>query len=445
MQEELFKNSDHEPLAFRMRPNNLDDYQGQSHILSKGKLLRRAIEADMISSLILYGPPGTGKTTLAKIIAKHTKSRFLEINATEGSVSDIKEAANQAKGGLSIGEKTILFIDEIHRFSKAQQDALLPHVENGTLRLIGATTQNPFFSINSPLISRSQIFELKPLNKEEIKTILRKAVNEKLNGASADEGALELLCDRCEGDARRALNALELAFKTSEPVYQKDKGGYFTHITLADAEESIQKKAILYDRDGDSHYDTISAFIKSLRGSDPNAALYWLAKMLEAGEEPRYIARRLVVHAAEDVGLADPSALLTATAAQNAVETIGMPESRIHLSMATLHIALAPKSNSSYKGIDAAIDYIQKNPLLPVPEHLRDTHYEGASSLGRGEGYLYPHNFPWGYVKQSYLPHEDQNIKIYNPSSRGIERDLNLRLEELKKLTENNNYGDQQS
>lgn len=437
-QDELFGSKDHEPLAFKIRPDNLKDYQGQSHILGDGKLLRRAIEADMVTSLILYGPPGTGKTTLAKIIAKHTKSKFVEVNATEGSINDIKEAASTARSTLAIGQKTILFIDEIHRFNKAQQDALLPHVESGTLRLIGATTQNPFFSINGPLVSRSQVFELKPLNKKEISGILNRALTLGLKNASADKEAIDLLCEKCDGDARRALNALELAYKTGEPKYID--GVYKTHISLHDAEESIQKKAIFYDKDGDSHYDTISAFIKSLRGSDPNAALYWLAKMIEAGEEPRYIARRLVVHAAEDVGMADPSALLTATAAQSAVETIGMPEARIHLAMATLHIALAPKSNSAYKGIDAAIEYVKQNPLLPVPPHLQDTHYSGASSLGRGEGYLYPHDFPWGYAPQEYLPNGERPT-LYTPCSRGVERELNQRLEELRKITDNKQNG----
>lgn len=408
-----------------MRPQTLDDYAGQEHILAKGKMLRRAIEADMISSLVLYGPAGTGKTSLARIIANVTKSRFLELNATEATVSDIRASAASAKEGLNIGEKTILFIDEIHRFNKGQQDALLPHVENGTLRLVGATTQNPFFSINSPLVSRSQIFQLKELSQENIIGILERAIQKELTNAVVSPEALKLLAQRSDGDARRALNGLELAYKTGEPSAGK------IVISVEDAAESIQKKALVYDNDGDGHYDTISAFIKSLRGSDPDAALYWLAKMIEAGEEPRYIARRLVVHAAEDVGLADPTALLTATAAQSAVETIGMPEAKIPLAMATLHIALAPKSNSSAAGISAALAYVQEHPLAIIPSPLRDTHYEGAASLGNGEGYKYPHNFPNGYVDQDYLP---EPIKLYSPVARGVERELNERLNLIKEL-----------
>jgi len=422
---ELFGSSDHEPLASRMRPKTLEQYAGQGHILGKGKMLRRSIEADMVSSIVLYGPPGCGKTTLARIIANHTKSRFVELNATDATVADIRSSAAEAKSALGMGEKTTLFIDEIHRFNKGQQDALLPHVENGTLRLIGATTQNPFFSINSPLVSRSQIFQLKELDESDIIGILERAAKDELKNVVIAPEALKLLAQRSDGDARRALNGLELAYKTGEP-----SGGKVL-ISAADAAESIQTKAILYDNDGDGHYDTISAFIKSMRGSDPDAALYWLAKMLEAGEEPRYIARRLVIHAAEDVGLADPSAILTATAAQSAVETIGMPEAKIPLAMATLHIALAPKSNSSCAGIGAALNFVQNNPLKTIPPALRDTHYAGAQELGNGEGYLFPHDYPNGFVDQNYLP---EPVKLYHPSNRGVERELNERLNLIREL-----------
>lgn len=361
-----------------------------------------------------------GKTTLARIIANHTKSHFEELNATESSVSDIRKAAEAAKSRLAIGEKTILFIDEIHRFNKGQQDALLPHVETGTIRLVGATTQNPFFAINGPLVSRSLIVQLKELSDEEVIRILRRAVERELTNAVVEEDAYRLLAARSDGDARRALNGLELAYRTGEPCQGK------VMISQADVAESIQKKTILYDQDGDAHYDTISAFIKSLRGSNPDGALYWLAKMIEAGEEPRYIARRLVVHASEDVGMADPTALLVATAAQSAVETIGMPEAQIPLAQATIHIALAPKSNSACRGISEARAYVQQNPLLPIPKHLRDTHYEGAALLGNGEGYKYPHNFPHGVVEQEYLP---KPVKLYHPSTRGVEREMNEALE----------------
>jgi len=367
----------------------------------------------------------TGKTSLARIIAAHTKSEFAELNATDSNVAEIRKAVETAKDALAIGKKTILFIDEIHRFNKGQQDSLLPHVENGTLRLIGATTQNPFFSINSPLVSRSQIFQLRELDEAAIIRILERAIRQELPEVVAEPAALKLLAQRSDGDARRALNGLELAYKTGEPSAGK------ILISAEDAAESIQKKTLVYDNDGDGHYDTISAFIKSLRGSDPDAALYWLAKMIEAGEEPRYIARRLVVHAAEDVGLADPSALQTATAAQSAVETIGMPEARIPLAMATLHIAMAPKSNSACVGIDAAIAHVAANPLQSIPYHLRDSHYEGAASLGNGEGYKYPHDFPNGFVQQTYLP---DPVQLYFPSNRGVERELNERLELIKNL-----------
>jgi putative ATPase len=431
-QGELFAaDTSHQPLAHKMRPASLDDYIGQEHILAKGKMLRRAIEADMIPSVILYGTPGSGKTSLARIIATTTKSRFIEINATDASVSDIRKNAEDAKEALKMGAKTTLFIDEIHRFNKGQQDALLPHVENGTLRLIGATTQNPYFAINGPLVSRSQIYQLQPLEPHHIKTLLERALERHLTKVTAESTALDLLVARSDGDARRALNALELAAKTTEPL--PGTGGK-VHITDADAAESIQSKTILYDQNGDAHYDTTSAFCKSLRGSDPNAALYWMAKMLEAGEEPRYIARRLVIHAAEDVGMADPSAILTATAAQSAVETIGLPEAKIPLAMAVIHICLAPKSNSACAGIAAATRAVKEYPLLEVPPAMRDTHYASAGELGNGVGYKFPHDFYQGFVKQNYLPADapDELKNLYRPSGIGKELILWERLKALR-------------
>jgi putative ATPase len=422
-QEELFDEEAENPapLAHRMRPKTLDEYAGQQHILAPGKMLRRAIEGDMVESIILYGPPGTGKTTLARIITNLTMRRFVELNATESTVADIRKAAEEAKNMLAIGEKTIVFIDEIHRFNKGQQDALLPHVETGRLALIGATTQNPFFALNSPLISRSQIFQLQPLGEDDILSILKRALAQELPHVQAEPAALKLLARQCDGDARRALNGLELACKTAEPT----ANGVF--LSEADAAESIQRKVLLYDRDGDGHYDTISAFIKSLRGSDPDAALYWLARLLASGEDPRYVARRLVIHAAEDVGMADPTALLVATAAQSAVETIGLPEAKIPLAQAAIHIALAPKSNSACAGISAAMAYVESQPAPPVPLHLRDTHYDGASKLGNGKGYRYPHDYVGGVCHQTYLP-DEVDAKFYAPSSRGREGELNDRL-----------------
>jgi putative ATPase len=429
MTEELF-GIDARPLAEKMRPKSLQDYTGQEHILSEGKLLRRAIECDRIQSLIFYGPPGTGKTTLARIIANHTKSEFVKLNAIDSNVAELRKEIEHASNRLGLGKKTILFIDEIHRFNKSQQDILLPHIEVGTIRIIGTTTQNPFFAINAPLLSRSQIFELKALSKENLVKVLEKACKTYLQNPVLDENALEALADKADGDARRALNALELAWESSKQT------GSRKCITLEDIEESVQKKILLYDQNGDQHYDTTSAFIKSLRGSDPDAALYWLARLLECGEEPRYIARRLVVHAAEDVGLADPTALQTATAAQSAVETIGMPEARIPLAMATLHIALAPKSNSAYMGIKKALQYVSTQPAPPVPKHLKDSHYAGAAQLGNGTNYIYPHDLPYGYAPQTYLPPEIKET-FYESCRAGVEERLNNRLEEIKKKTEN--------
>jgi putative ATPase len=408
------------PLATRMRPQTLDDFVGQRHILAPGKLLWRAIKADRISSIILYGPPGTGKTSLAQVIANATQSKFERLSGVESNVADIRRIIAGAANRLATsGQKTILFIDEIHRFNKAQQDVLLPDVENGTVRLIGATTHNPFFYVNSPLVSRSQIFQLKPLTPEDIQTLLRRAVEcEKYR---ADDDALVFLATACDGDARKALNSLEIAALTTP-------GGL---VTKPVAEESIQKKAVVYDADEDEHYDTISAFIKSMRGSDPNAALYWLAKMVVAGEDPRFIARRICILAAEDIGLADPQALVVAVAAHHAVEFIGWPEGQLPLAEATVYCATAPKSNASAKGIwDAKAD-VEQGRTLPVPEHLKDTHYKGAAKLGHGKGYKYAHDFAGHIVEQEYVP---TTKKYYEPSDQGFEVRVRERMEKWKQL-----------
>lgn len=440
---DLFKSdqpSSKEPLASRMRPRTLEEFWGQKHILAPEKLLSRAIRSDCIRSLILYGPAGTGKTSLSRIIASHTKSYFVEVNATNSSVAELRKVSKEAKERKeTLGQSTTLFIDEIHRFSRSQQDCLLPDVEKENLRLIGATTQNPFFSVNSPLISRSQVFELQSLDHTEIAQVLKNALADQERGLGnknikIEQDALQFFCDYSDGDARRALNGLELSFLSTNP---DSKTGEVI-IDLATAQESIQKKAIVYDGDGDAHYDTISAFIKSMRGSDPDATLYWLAKMLEAGEEPRYIARRIVVHASEDVGMADPTCLLVATAAQSAVETIGLPEAKIPLAQAALHVALAPKSNSASKGIALACEHVQKNSLQTIPKSLRDAHYPGAARLGNGDGYLYPHNYPLGISpsSQNYLP---ETVSLYFPTQRGIEGKLNENLKTAREITKLSN------
>jgi putative ATPase len=414
------------PLAARMRPRTLEEYAGQSHILGEGKLLRRAIEADRLSSIILYGPPGTGKTSLARLIAARTKSRFIELSGVEGSVADIRKAVGAAAIEARNGGRTLLFIDEIHRFNKAQQDALLPDVERGTVRLIGATTQNPFFSINSPLVSRSQIFQLQPLTVEELIALQYRAVSDVERGlgdlpVDLEEGAARHLATVSDGDARKCLNSLEIAARTTP--YGADGR---IRITLAEASESIQKKALVYDGSGDDHYDTASAFIKSLRGSDPDAALYWLAKMLHAGEELRFITRRLVIFASEDVGLTDPLALPLAISAQQAVEFVGLPEARITLAHATVYLATAPKSNSAYAALGAAEADIGSGRTLAVPPHLRDSHYKGAKALGHGQGYQYPHDHEGGYVPQAYLP---EGRIYYTPTRQGAEARVADRLE----------------
>jgi putative ATPase len=414
------------PLAARMRPRTLEEYVGQEHILGPGKLLRRAIEADRLSSVILYGPPGTGKTSLARLIAARTKSRFIELSGVEGSVADIRRAVGTAAIEARNGGRTLLFIDEIHRFNKAQQDALLPDVERGTVRLIGATTQNPFFSINSPLVSRSQIFQLQPLSEVDLMTLQRRAVAERERGLGdlpidLKEAAARHLATICDGDARKCLNALEIAARTT-PFGPDGR----IRITVAEAAESIQKKALVYDGSGDDHYDTASAFIKSMRGSDPDAALYWLAKMLHAGEELRFITRRLVIFASEDVGLADPLALPLAISAQQAVEFVGLPEARITLAHATVYLATAPKSNSAYAALGRAEADIGEGRTLAVPLHLKDSHYKGAKSLGHGAGYKYAHDHEEGYVPQAYLP---EGRTYYTPTRHGLEARIADRLE----------------
>ncbi|MDW8343968.1 MAG: replication-associated recombination protein A [Verrucomicrobiae bacterium] len=413
------------PLAARMRPRTLEEFVGQTHILAPGKLLWRAIQADRFSSIILFGPPGTGKTSLAHIIANHTRCRFERLSGVESNVSDIRRVIASAANRLGTsGQRTILFIDEIHRFNKAQQDVLLPDLEAGTIRLIGATTHNPFFYLNSPLVSRSQVFELKPLSPSEVRVLLERGLRE-LN-ATADQDALEFLATICDGDARKALNALELAVLTTPPVRQ----GGRVHITRAIAEESVQKKAVVYDRDEDGHYDTISAFIKSMRGSDPDAALYWLAKMIVAGEDPRFIARRIVILAAEDIGLADPQALVLAVAAHHAVEFIGWPEGELVLAEATVYCATAPKSNSVTMAIGAAKADVEAGRTLEVPAHLKDSHYAGAKKLGHS-GYVYPHDAPAHVVAQAHLPEERV---YYRPSDQGFEVRVRERMEKWKQL-----------
>ncbi len=419
-----------EPLAVRMRPASLADYVGQEHILAPGKLLNRAIQSDKISSIILYGPPGTGKTTLAFVISNETKSYFESLNAVSSSVAEIRKVIEQAKKRLELkNQKTILFIDEIHRFSKSQQDVLMPDVEKGNPILIGATTHNPFFSIVPALLSRSLVFELKALTPEHIQKIILRSLADETNGlekysVKLDEDAMQFLSEISDGDARRALNALELGVLTT----QQDKDGQI-HFTRKVAEESIQKKAVVYDADEDAHYDTISAFIKSMRGSDPDAALYYLAKMLYAGEDPRFIARRIVICAAEDVGNADPQALVLANAAFQVSEFIGMPEARIPLAQATVYIACSPKSNASYLGIEKAMKDVAENRTLEVPAALKDSHYQGAKKIGHGEGYKYSHDYEGHYTEQDYL---ERKIKYYFPTDQGYEKTLKEYLEKIK-------------
>lgn len=420
------------PLASRLRPQTLDEVVGQQHIIGKDKLLYRAIKADKLSSILFYGPPGTGKTTLAKVIANTTSAVFLQINATSAGKKDMEEVVGKAKENLgAYGKKTILFIDEIHRFNKGQQDYLLPYVEDGTLVLIGATTENPYFEVNGALLSRSIIFELKPLSKEDIKTLICRALEDGERGlgsyrAEIEKEALEFLADVSNGDARTALNAIELGVLTTE---RKDDGKI--HIDMAVAEECIQKRTLRYDKTGDNHYDTISAFIKSMRGSDPDAAVYYLARMLYAGEDIRFIARRIMICAAEDVSNADPQALVVATAAAQAVERLGMPEARIVLSQAATYVACAPKSNSAIIAIDDATQYVQSHPNYRIPIHLQDSHYKGAAKLGHGVGYQYAHAFENHYVKQQYLPDEAKEERFYRLSNQGYEKEMQKHMRQI--------------
>ncbi len=420
------------PLASRMRPSRLDEIVGQQHILGRDKLLYRAIRADKLGSVIFYGPPGTGKTTIARVIANTTSAEFVQINATAAGKKDMEEVVRQAKDSLGMyGKRTILFVDEIHRFNKGQQDYLLPFVEDGTLILIGATTENPYFEVNGALISRSIIFELKALEKEEVKELLVRALTDVEKGmgaydAQADEEALDFLADIAGGDARNALNALELGILTTER-----SGDGKIHITLEVASECIQKKTVRYDKGGDNHYDTISAFIKSMRGSDPDAAVFYLAKMLYAGEDIRFIARRIMICASEDVGNADPQALSVAVAAAQAVERIGMPESQIILAHAASYVASAPKSNAASTAIFEAMETV-KTTTTTVPVHLQDHHYGGAQKLGHGIGYLYAHDFPEHYVKQQYLPDEIAGRTFYRPGELGQEKEIAERLKRLR-------------
>lgn len=422
------------PLASRMRPRTLEEYAGQTHILGEGKLLRRAVQADRFSSIILYGPPGVGKTTLAHIISQETKARFVTLSGVESSVADIRKEADAAlKLRKLSGQGTVLFVDEIHRFNKAQQDVLLPHLERGTLRFIGATTHNPYFYVNSPLVSRSQVFTLEPLDITALQALMTRALDDvprglgKWKAAITEEAALHL-ATVSDGDARKCLNALELAVLSSTP----DADGRIL-IDLTAAEESVQQKTVVYDGDGDAHYDTISAFIKSMRASDPDAAIYWLAKMLYAGEDIRFIARRIVIAASEDVGMADSNALRVAVAAQQAVEFIGMPEARIILAHATVYMATAPKSNRAYVAIDAALEDVKQGRTLPVPKHLRDSHYQGAKSLGNGAGYLYPHDFDGGFVPQRCL---EGGRQYYEPTTHGLEGRIKERLDHYRQQWE---------
>lgn len=421
------------PLASRLRPRTLDEVVGQQHIIGKDKLLYRAIKADKLGSVIFYGPPGTGKTTLAKVIANTTQADFKQINATVAGKKDMEEVVTEAKNNMGMyGRRTILFVDEIHRFNKGQQDYLLPFVEDGTLTLIGATTENPYFEVNGALLSRSRIFELKPLEKDDIKQLIYRAVTDSERGMGTyrvkiEEDAADFLADTANGDARAALNAVELGVLTTE----RSEDGLI-HIDLAAAQECIQKRAVRYDKDGDNHYDTISAFIKSMRGSDPDAAVYYLARMLYAGEDIKFIARRIMICASEDVGNADPQALNVAVSAALAAERIGLPEAQIILSQAASYVACATKSNAAYVAIQNAMENVKTTRTMPVPVHLQDRHYKGAAKLGHGEGYKYAHDYPKHYVKQQYLPDGMEGTVFYEPSDNGYEKQIKAHMKWLK-------------
>ena len=427
------KKKEEAPLAARMRPETLDEIVGQEDIIGKDKMLYRAIKADKLSSVIFYGPPGTGKTTIAKVIAHTTSSEFCQLNATVSVKKDMEEVISKAKDTLGMyGKRTILFIDEIHRFNKGQQDYLLPFVEDGTIVLIGATTENPYFEVNGALLSRSIIFELHTLTFENVRTIIQRALTDEKKGLGklniqADDDAMDFLADTANGDARRALNALELAALTTTP----DSNGVI-HIDMEVASECIQKRVIGYDKNGDGHYDTISAFIKSMRGSDPDAAVYYLAKMLTAGEDVKFIARRIMICASEDVGNADPMAMVVAASAASEVERVGMPESQLILSQAAIYVACAPKSNSATNAIYKAMDVVKNTMTDAEPAYLQDAHYGGSAKLGRGIGYKYPHDFPGHYVKQQYLPDSVEGTVFYEPSDQGREVEIKKRLDSLR-------------
>ncbi|WP_349667557.1 replication-associated recombination protein A [Lacrimispora sp.] len=423
------------PLASRLRPSTLEEVVGQQHIIGKDKLLYRAIKADKLGSVIFYGPPGTGKTTLARVIANTTSADFKQLNATVAGKKDMEEIVKQAKDSLGMyGKKTILFVDEIHRFNKGQQDYLLPFVEDGTLILIGATTENPYFEVNGALLSRSRVFELKTLEKEDIKTLIHRAVYDKEKGMGAynaviDPDAEDFLADVANGDARAALNAVELGIMTTERSSQDG----IIHIDMEVAQECIQKRAVRYDKDGDNHYDTISAFIKSMRGTDPDAAVYYLARMLYAGEDIKFIARRIMICASEDVGNADPQALVVAVAAAQAVERIGLPEAQIILSQAVTYVASAPKSNAACVAVFEAQDAVRNQKTMPIPVHLQDSHYKGSAKLGHGQGYLYAHDYENHYVDQQYLPDGLVGTEFYRPTENGYEKKIGEHLSFLKK------------
>jgi putative ATPase len=418
------------PLAARMRPRSLEEFVGQEHLVGPGRILRRLVDSGELASVVLYGPPGTGKTTLARILAQSARAHFETLNAVTSGAADIRRVAQEAHDRLRFHrQRTVVFVDEIHRFNRAQQDLLLPHVEDGTLVLVGATTENPFFALNSTLVSRVRILRLEPLSPEEIRRIVQRALQDSERGlgrlaVELDPQALEHLVHACGGDARVALNALEVAVTTTAPGPDGVR-----RVGLEAVVEALQRPVLRYDREGDQHYDTVSAFIKSMRGSDPDAAVYWLVRMLEAGEDPRFVARRMVIHAAEDVGLADPTALLVATAAAHAVEYVGMPEAQIPLAEAAIYIACAPKSNAVVRALARAREDVRTHTPEPVPAHLRDSSYPGAVRLGHGQGYRYPHDYPGGFVEQDYLPEGLRGRVYYEPTDRGFEATLRQRLQ----------------
>ncbi len=433
-------NSGEKPLAFRMRPRDFSELHGQQHIVGEDKLLRRMIKSDRLQSMILYGPPGSGKTSLARVVAENTSSEFIKINAVTSGVSELRDVIERGRENLQLHQqKTILFIDEIHRFNKAQQDALLPSVEEGHIILIGATTENPYFEVNSPLLSRCRVFELKALTAKEIERIVIQALEAEERGLGdleieIGEDDLEFLAEAARGDARTALNALEIAVlstpSSEEGVIELDS---------SILSECLQEKKKEYDKSGDNHYDVVSAFIKSIRGSDPDAAIFWFARMIEAGEDPMFIARRIIIHAAEDVGLADPRALEVAVSAARALEYVGMPEARLPLAEAVLYLATAPKTNSTITAVDNALEYLRDNDSGEVPKHLRDTHYSGSEDLGHGEGYKYPHSYPDNFVEQDYLPRRHESCQFYQPDGQGREKKIKKYMEYLRDESEGEN------